>query len=85
MNLKIDLSSEEFNRLATALDRDLESCPEEAKEWEYILVKRLRVYANQTDKHVCDFCEEEFTDGYVSNAITSCRKCYDSMNEETNK
>jgi hypothetical protein len=82
---KINLETEEFNRLALALERDLKGCPEEAKQWEYILVKRLRIYGSQTDKHICDFCDGEFADGYLSNAITSCRKCSDIMEKEEEK
>jgi hypothetical protein len=80
MNLKINLSTKELNRLADALSKDLEGYPECAQDWEYNLVKRLRAHVKPI-KYICDFCEKEFVDGYISNAITSCRKCYDLMTD----
>jgi hemerythrin-like domain-containing protein len=78
---RIGLTPREFRLLAEVLERELDNNTEDLKNWERDLVELLKSHVEPEDPDVytCDFCEKEFTDGYVSNAITSCRKCYTRM------
>jgi hypothetical protein len=73
------VSNKELFRLAKALSRDLQGNPEDSQDWEWDLVKRIMFVLKETiidEEHICDFCKKPFTDGFSSNALNQCRKCY---------
>jgi hypothetical protein len=67
ISMEIYLSSKNVSRLAKALERDLQGCPEEAQEWEMDLVDDLRILVEERREF------EDEDDDYVYKVITSCR------------
>ena len=74
--MEFNLSSKKLSRLAKALERDLQGCPEEAQEWEMDLVDDLRILVEARR----EFEDDDYD--HVYKVITPCR---DLISKEANK